>query len=244
VSARTESEGRGYDDLYKDFDSPLMRQLRLEAYGKDIGQHSWATAEEIEQDIPRLALSRASRFLDLGCGPCGPLAFIAGQAGCHCSGADLSREALAAGRSRAVSLGLDRLITLHQTDLNELLPFVNGSFDAVMSLDVMVHLRDRLGVLREVARVLVSGGRLLFTDAGVITGSVSDEEVHLRSVYGYTQFVPPGFNERLLERAACRVPPNRMPRPHCEFAEERLGTDRSQARPSSGTRAARGQYLF
>ena len=45
MNATDGSEGRGYNDLYKDFDSPLMQQLRLEAYEKDIGQHSWVTAE-------------------------------------------------------------------------------------------------------------------------------------------------------------------------------------------------------
>jgi hypothetical protein len=82
MNAPDGSEGRGYNDLYKDFDSPFMQQLRLEAYEKDIGQHSWVTAEELERDIPRLKLSRSSRFLDLGCGPCGPLTFIISQVGC------------------------------------------------------------------------------------------------------------------------------------------------------------------
>ena len=184
-----------------------MRRLRQEAYGKDqdIGQHSWVTAAELEHDLPRLALSRASRFLDLGCGPCGPLGFLTSQAGCHGTGMDLSGEALAAGRKRLASLGLDRLTTLHQTDLNDPIPFASGSFDAVVSLDVILHLRDRLRVFREVARVLLSRGRFLFTDAGVITSPVSDEEIQLRSVYGYTQFVPPGFNERTLESAGFRL---------------------------------------
>jgi SAM-dependent methyltransferase len=126
------SEDRGYNHLYKHFDSALMRQLRLEAYGKDIGQHSWVTAAELEDDIPRLALTRSSRFLDLGCGPGGPLTFIAGQVGCHSTGTDLSAEAIAAARARAASLELDRQIALHQTDLNETLPFASGSFDAVI----------------------------------------------------------------------------------------------------------------
>ena len=204
MSAREKSEDRGYDDFYKDFDSPLMQRLRVEAYSKDIGQHSWVTAEDLEEDVRRLALSRASRLLDLGCGPCGPLAFIAGQVECHSTGTDVSAEALAAGSKRNGSLGLDRLITLHQTDLNEPLPFATRSFDAVMSLDVILHLRDRLAVFREVARVLVPGGRFLFTDAGVITGPISDEEVRLRAVYGYSQFVPSGFNERTLEHAGFR----------------------------------------
>src|SRR6266481_310018 len=68
-----------YDKLYEHFDLPLMRQLRAEAYGQDIGQHSWVTAEELLGDIPKLKLSPESRLLDLGCGPAGPLTYIVAQ---------------------------------------------------------------------------------------------------------------------------------------------------------------------
>ncbi len=65
-----------YEPFYREFDSPLMRQLRREAYGEDIGQHSWVGAAELREDIPRLKLSPGNRLLDLDCGPCGPLTFI------------------------------------------------------------------------------------------------------------------------------------------------------------------------
>ena len=45
----------------------------------------------------------------------------------------------------------------------------------------------------------------LFTDAGVVCGAVSNEELSLRSASGYAQFVPPGFNERVLEAAGFRL---------------------------------------
>jgi SAM-dependent methyltransferase len=205
MEAAEESGSRGYDKLYREFDSPLMRQVRAEAYGKDIGQHSWVTAEELEHHIARLKLTRASRFLDLGCGPGGPLAFVVGMARCHGTGVDISAEAVAAGRARAADMGLRALVTLQEADLNQPLPFANDSLDAVMSLDVILHLRDRDGIFREVARVLVDGGRFLFTDAGVITGPVSDGEIHLRSIYGFAQFVPTGCNERALELAGFRL---------------------------------------
>ena len=204
MSDPPKSEARSYDDVYKGFDSPLAQQVRQEAYGKDIGQHSWVTAEELQEDIARLKLTRASRFLDLGCGPGGPLTYVVGLAGCHGSGTDVSSQAIAAGGARASSLGLDGLITLQEADLNEALPFANGSFDAVMSLDVILHLRNRAELFREMKRVLVPGGRFLFTDAGVIAGSISEEEIRWRAVHGYTQFVPPGFNERMLELAGFR----------------------------------------
>lgn len=200
-----EPEGRGYDKLYEEFDSPLWQQLRREAYGEDIGQHSWVTADELQEDISLLKLARPSHFLDLGCGPGGPLTFVVGHVGCQGSGIDVSAKAIAAGRARAASLGLDGLVKLREADLNQPIPFASGSFDVVMSLDVILHLRDRLSVFREVARVLIPAGKFLFTDAGVITGAISDEEIRLRAVHGNTQFVPPGFNENMLGLAGFQV---------------------------------------
>jgi cyclopropane fatty-acyl-phospholipid synthase-like methyltransferase len=194
-----------YDKLYEHFDSPLMRQLRAEAYGQDIGQHSWVTAEELLADIPKLKLSPDSRLLDLGCGPAGPLTFIAAQTKCQAVGLDVSANAIAAARDRAASLGLSERITVQQADLNEALPFTAAYFHAVVSIDVILHLRDRAAVFREVFRVLAPAGTFLFTDAGVITGPVSSEEIQRRTPHGYAQFVPPGINEQLLERAGFQV---------------------------------------
>lgn len=194
-----------YDKLYEHFDSALMRQLRAEAYGQDIGQHSWVTAEELLGDIPKLKLSPESRLLDLGCGPAGPLTYISAQTKCHAVGLDVSANAIAAARTRAASLGLSEQITLQQVDLNEPLPFPDAHFHAVVSIDVILHLRDRAAIFREVARVLVPAGRFLFTDAGVITGAVSSEEIQRRTPHGYAEFVPPGVNEELLKRAGFRL---------------------------------------
>jgi SAM-dependent methyltransferase len=187
--------------MYKEFDSPLMRRVREEAYGRDIGQHSWVTEEELRADISALALTRSSRILDLGCGPGGPLTYIAGRVRCRGVGADVSAPAIASGRARAASLGLEHLVDLHVWDLTEPLPLQGDSFDAVLSLDVILHLRDRGAVFREVARVLAPQGRFLFTDAGVVTGAVTDEEARRRAIHGYTRLAPAGFNEQLLQES-------------------------------------------
>jgi len=224
-----EPESRGYDDLYREFDSPLMQRLRREAYGRDIGQHSWVTAEELEEDIARLQLSRASRLADLGCGPCGPLTFVTRQVRCQSTGMDLSANAIAAGQARAAAMGIAELMTLIVTDLNQPIQFDKGAFDALLSLDVVLHLRDRAEVFREVARVLVPGGRFLFTDAGVVTGSVSDEEIQRRAIHGHTQFAPLGFNEAMLERAGLRL-------------LDRIDRTASVLKNAMGRRAARVAY--
>jgi SAM-dependent methyltransferase len=195
----------GYDSIYEGFDSPLARQFRAEAYGEDIGQHSWVTADEFRADMARLRLIPSTRLLDLGCGPCGLLTYAMAMTGCHGVGLDASPPALAAGLARARQLDVEGSLTLAAANLDEALAFPDASFDAAMSLDVILHLADRSVFLGEVHRVLVPGGRFLFTDAGVITGSISDEEALRRSLHAQVQFHPPGFNERLLEAAGLRL---------------------------------------
>ncbi len=200
-----EPQADGYESFYREFDSPLMRRLRREAYGEDIGQHSWVGSEELRADIHRLGLTSSSRLLDLGCGPCGPLTFVVASVGCRATGLELSPSALKVGRQRAAVLGVDALVSTRQADLNQPLPFESGSFDAAMSLDVVLHVRDRSTLFLETSRSLSAEAKFLFTDAGVITGAVSNEEMRRRSPHGFTQFVVTGWNERLLERAGFRL---------------------------------------
>jgi SAM-dependent methyltransferase len=195
----------GYDSFYEQFDSSLMRRLRQEAYGQDIGQHSWVTAEELILDIPRLKLSRTSRLLDFGCGPGGPLTFVVSQIGCRAVGIDLSAPAIESARARAASFGLSPLVEFQVGDLNEPIPFQPGSFSAIMSIDVILHLRDRRAVFNEAARLLTPGGRFLFSDAGVLTGPISNEDIFRRAMHGFTQFAPDGFNESALELAGFQL---------------------------------------
>ena len=194
-----------YESFYQTFDSPLMRQIRREAYGEDIGQHSWTSAEELRADLVRLHLSSSSRVIDLGCGPCGPLTFVVAAAGCRGTGVDASLSALRAGRARASALHVEHLLSVAQADLNGSLPFNAGCFDAAMSFDVVLHLPDRLRLFHEVARLLRPGGRFVFTDAAVLTGAVSSEDIRRRSVHGESFFVAPGWNDRLLAAAGLRV---------------------------------------
>ena len=194
-----------YESFYREFDSPLMRQIRREAYGEDIGQHSWLTSEELRHDGKRLGLGSSSRLLDLGSGPCGPLTFLIANFHCSGHGLELSPSAIEVGYARAVELGIEALFSGQVADLNKSLPIGLGHFSSALAVDVVLHLQDRRALFQEVSTLLQPGGRFLLTDAGVLTGAVSNEEIRLRSVHGYTQFVPQGWNERLLEEAGLHL---------------------------------------
>jgi hypothetical protein len=60
--ANEDGNKTSYEVFYRDFDLPVMRQMRIEAYGEDLGQHSWVSAEELRRDI------HATVTLKLGAG--------------------------------------------------------------------------------------------------------------------------------------------------------------------------------
>ena len=61
-------------------------------------------------------------------------------------------------------------------------------------------------MLAEMLRVLKPGGRMLFSDALVIGGMISHEEIATRSSIGFYVYSPPGENERLMKRAGyCQI---------------------------------------
>lgn len=195
-----------YENVYEAFESTLAQRLRHEAHGDDdVGQQSWVTIAEMREATTLMRLSAGSRILDLGCGAAGPLAFIVGTAGCRGVGIDVSPAALQAGRARLDALGLGPQVSLEQADLNSELTFESHSFDAAFCIDAVLHVRDRAQLFREVARILKRGGRFWFTDASVLTGPISNEEVRSRFPLGYSQIVPAGFNERALGAAGMHV---------------------------------------
>src|SRR5438046_190474 len=101
---------------------------------------------------PLVSGRRVDRALEAGCGT-GYMALVCQKRyGWRMYPADLGWEGLEYGRR----MGLDRLA---QADLRAL-PYRAGSFDLVMSLDVLVHFErgQEDAAMRELARVLAPGG--------------------------------------------------------------------------------------
>jgi len=101
----------------------------------------------------------------------------------------------------AETRGLAPRVRFEECDASKRLAFEDASFDAVFSNDVLCHLPGRLHVLSEMFRVLKSGGCMVFSDALVVGGMITHEEIATRSSIGFYVYSPPGENERLMERA-------------------------------------------
>src|SRR6476661_4587016 len=194
-----------YDNVYADFGSDAERAVRVETYGEDLGQSSWLTAREWLEFADLLAIGPGSEVLEVGSGSGGPAVYIAAERGCRLTGVDINEHGVRNAGALARARGVDHRVRFEAVDAGRPLPFADASFDAVISNDAMCHIADRPAALRDWHRVLRPGGRALFTDAMVITGPVSQEELAARSSIGFYLFVPPGANEAMLREAGFTV---------------------------------------
>jgi SAM-dependent methyltransferase len=190
-----------YGSHYRRFGSPLAAAMRREIYGEDLGQTGWRSAAEQLEIADLLELGPDRRLLDVGCGSGGPSLALAERTGCAVTGLDIEAAGIAHAQSVASARDLAARVTFLALDCGGHLPFPDGGFDAVLSVDAINHLPDRQATLVEWARLLRPGGRLLFTDALVVTGPVSKPEIDIRSSLGFYLFVPPGVNEAALAGA-------------------------------------------
>jgi len=191
-----------YFSTYANFEEDVLAQVRQETYGEDIGQFGWVTADEFRRFFHLLDLGPRSDVLDVACGSGGPAIFMAHSTGCHVTGMDINEEGINTANHMAQAHGMSEQIRFQQGDASQPLPFDDASFDAVTCIDAINHLYNRLEVLSEWYRVLRPGGRILFTDAVIVTGMLLREEILARSGHmGQFIFTPPGVHDRFIEAA-------------------------------------------
>ena len=190
-----------YNTSYGNSQVDVYSEVRHETYGLDIGQTSWVSEGELAE-IPRLLqISAASNVLEIGCGAGGCALHFGATVGCRVTGIDVNANGIRAAEHSAHAQQLAARVHFIQHDAGARLPFPHDTFDAAYSNDAFCHIPDRLHLLRESRRVLKPGGRLLFSDALVVNGPLSNEEIAARSSIGYYVFMPRGENERLIQEA-------------------------------------------
>jgi SAM-dependent methyltransferase len=118
-------------------------------------RHWWYRGRRrvLERAIARLALPTPTRILDAGCGSGRNMLDLTRYG--TVSGIELSDTSVALARARNVGEVIEGSIL----DM----PFAADSFDLAVCLDVIEHLQDDRGALRELRRVLSPGGSLVVT---------------------------------------------------------------------------------
>jgi SAM-dependent methyltransferase len=146
--------------------SPTMERLWRTAYGNDypaeIKPSAFYSLSTLQRLRGALGLSTGDTLVDLGCGHGGAGIWVAQQLGVNLIGIDLSPGGVALAADHAAELGFGERAKFQVGDMTATgLP--DGSYDAAMSLDVLVFVPDKAAALCETARILRPGGRFGFT---------------------------------------------------------------------------------
>ena len=205
MPGKADSRVRHYDANYGNFQTELYAEIRREAFGEDIGQSSWLTADEQDRFLGLLELSHGKRLLDVACGSGGPALRIATKTGCSVVGIDMHEDAVSTANSMAAHDGLSDRAEFRVANAAEPLPFPDAFFDAITCIDAINHLPDRPRVLSDWARLLKPGGRLLFTDPITVTGPLTNHEIAVRGSIGFFLFVPLDYDRTVIAQCGLRL---------------------------------------
>jgi SAM-dependent methyltransferase len=135
--------------------------------------------------LRRYGLAFGCRWIDIGCGTGGNFRMLDSLSPALVVGVDLSPIAISLAQRHASSAVVVR------ADINESLPFGDGSFDVATFFNVLYHqwVRSETDVLIEAARVLRPGGLVLLTEPAFdILAREMDEAVMARRRYHNADF--------------------------------------------------------
>ena len=137
------------------FDDETYRRMEVMYAAPDVAAQRRAV-------LDALKLLPGENVLDIGCGPgfmAQELLPIVGPAG-KVSAIDVNEGAIALARARCVAHSNVEFQSANVTAL----PYLDSSFDAVVSTQVYEYVRDLNAALRELYRVLRPGGRAVIMD--------------------------------------------------------------------------------
>ena len=146
---------------------PLKAKLKATWMAGDFGQVAKVIEKCAEEFIDRMNLTAGTRVLDVACGS-GNLTIPAAQKGANVTGVDIATNLIEQARERAKSEGVT--VQFDEGDAEQL-PYVDASFDVVVTMfGAMFAPRPEM-VASELIRVCKPGGRIAmanWTPAGFI----------------------------------------------------------------------------
>ncbi|MET8875626.1 methyltransferase domain-containing protein [Nocardia sp. NPDC004604] len=133
-----------------------------------------ASRRMTELMIDKVAITAGQRMLDIGCGTGQPAVELARVSGAEVVGIDLSPRHVRLANELADAESENDQVRFRLADVMDL-PFEPESFDRAWMLESFFHMPDQSEVIRQIARVLRPGGRLVIANL-VLRIPLNDEQ--------------------------------------------------------------------
>lgn len=153
-------------------------------------------------------IERGEQVADFGCGVGGTAIMLARDWGCRAAGCTISERQVELARANARRFGVENAVSFAVADYAAT-PYSDKSFDAVLMLESACHAADKRALLSEVARVLKTGGRAVFSDFMVVRQPRAGEEQALLAAFESAWVVsfaePAAFHSLLAEAGFANI---------------------------------------
>ncbi|MBK5307085.1 MAG: class I SAM-dependent methyltransferase [Frankiaceae bacterium] len=155
-----------FSHVFREPESSVSARIWAQALGDEypaeVAPYSYTSRTELTRIAGDVALSPGGLLVDVGSGRGGPGLWVASATEARYLAVDITADGLAEVERRAAGLGLgDR--TRVAVGSFEATPLADDEADAIMSIDALLFTPDKGAALRELARVLRPGGRLVLT---------------------------------------------------------------------------------
>jgi len=143
-----------------------LERVWQHAYGDDypaeVMPSAFYSLSALRRLVQALGPMEGQMLVDLGCGHGGAGLWVAKQLGMNLIGIDQSPGGISLAKARAADMGLADRAKFQVGDVTST-GLTDASCGAAISLDVLVFVEDKAATIREIARILKSGGRFGFT---------------------------------------------------------------------------------
>jgi SAM-dependent methyltransferase len=171
---RLQQPGAADVGMHPGSDEPRLERIGMERRTSMRGQPDRTPINPEEDVYDRLKpdifarigkeLKTARTILDVGCGDCQLVNFLARNTSNRVVGIDVSDDDLEKGRQEADRQGIFRLVDCRKVDAHHLEGFDGNVFDAAVMVYALHELSRPILVLRQIHRVLKDRGKLLIVD--------------------------------------------------------------------------------
>jgi cyclopropane-fatty-acyl-phospholipid synthase len=185
--------GVHYDTPPRIFELLLDRNMNYSSgvYPKGDEDLDAAQLVKMKKTANWLGLRPGMRLLDVGCGWFGPALHMAEHYGVTVTGVTLSPVQREYGLAWAARRGLREAVRIDVADVLAM-PYPDGSFDAIMFLESIIHMPPKRQIFEACAALLRPGGRLFVQESNYDRDSGRDKYLADRGnrevdqAFGYT----------------------------------------------------------
>ena len=172
-------------DTYElEWDRHGHRSLHLAYYDDETTEPAAAAMNTMRLLSETAGITSDDRVLNIGCGAGEDAIWNARAHDATVHGVDIGERQIELARENAEIHDVADRVTFAQDDFHELVTVSDNSVTVVWGLEALSHSPDRLRVLEQAKRVLVSGGRVAFLDIFLRTETDDDRVAEINEGLG------------------------------------------------------------